>query len=567
MGKRTIAVLLFGCVVGGGCSNDAGGGGEGGGDDDGVDPPAGWRIDVDMSGLERFAPADATTWTVRGTATASEGLDGVDVAGAPAMLGDGGAFTADAALVPGLNPIAIAARDRAGHARKANRSVLSANYLAAGAHNREAATLVLTDAVVQAMAAGLAGEAGDVDVAAEILARDVLSQDDRCTTWPVEASQGTVQVSLELDGTDLWLNIRVPNLYVYFEGRCQGLLSTIPIGGEMGGTLDVWTRLSPAPAPGADCLTAFDHTAPDVQVAGWYFDVWGLSGPLQAWLVQLFSGSKSEEAREQLRGEVAVKADTMLDEKLADISVFDRTSSLDLLGRPLAMHLCVADLVRDGGRLVARVAAAASGAGTRAAPGAPQLGGAVPSAGPGELLLDANLVAQLLFAAWQDGGLARAGVEEVDIDVLALVAPELTSRYPSGTKVAVHLDGELPPLVRATPGGAGDLQVEIGDLMLDLKVGEERLFRIGAVLRLDLDLVPMDGALVPTVVGTDATAAVLDELVDGNDDLLETVIATRIGSTASALLSGASISLPELPGLVPPAEVTADAGGRFLRLR
>ncbi len=551
------------------CSNDAGGGDDGGDDD--VPPVPTWSIDVDMSGLDRYAPADATTWPIAGTVTASDGVDGVTIAGTAAAVASDGSFTGDTMLAPGLNPIAILATDKAGHTRKANRSVLAASYLAAGAHNREAAALVLTDAVVAAMGAGLVEEAGDVDVAAEILARDVLSSDSQCTTWPVEASQGQVQVNLELDGADLWLNIRIPNLYVYFEGQCSGLLSTIPIGGEMGGTVDIWTRLTPNPQAGANCLTAFRHTAPQVTISPWYFDVWGLSGPLQSWLVNLFSGGKSEEARAQLRSEIGTRANTMLAQQLADISVFDRTSELELLSRPLAMHLCVASLDRVGtgsnARLIARVAAAATGSGTRVAPGAPQTAGTVPAPAAGELLLDGNLVSQLLFAAWQDGGLTKLGVETVESDVLALVAPEIGLRYPSGTDVLVNLDGDLPAYVRATPGGMGDLKVEIGDLMLDLVVGEDRLFRVGAVLRLDLDLVPVDGKLVPTVVGTEATAHVLDELYDGNDDLLESVIATKVGSTASALLSGAALSLPELPGLGAPADVTPDAGGRYVRIR
>lgn len=562
--------VLFATAALAACSNDPGSGGDDGGDDD-VPPVPTWKIDVDMSGLDRYAPADALMWTIAGKVTASRGLDRVTIAGADAATMSDGSFTGDTQIMPGLNPIAILASDKAGHTRKANRSTLSAGYLAAGAHNPNGAAMVLTDAIVAAMGAGLASEAGDVDVAAEILSRDVLSQDSRCTTWPVEASQGEVQVRLDLDGSDLWLNIRIPNLYVYFEGSCQGLISTIPIGGEMGGTIDIWTKLTPDPQQGAACLTAFRHTTPQVSIGGWGFDVWGLSGPLQSWIVSLFSGGKSEEARQQLITEVGARANTMLAEKLDDISVFDRTSELELLGRPLGMHLCVSSLDRVGSgtsaKLVARVAAAATGAGTRVAPGAPQQAGAVPAPAAGELLLDGNLVAQLLFAAWQDGGLTKPGVEEVETDVLALVAPEIGLRYPSGTKATVNLDGDLPPYVRATPGGTGDLKVEIGDLMLDLVVGEDRLFRVGAVLRLDLDLVPMDGKLVPTVVGSEATAHVLDELYDGTDDLLETVIATKVGSTAASLLSGAALSLPELPGLGTPTDVQPDAGGRFVRIR
>ena len=139
------------------------------------------------------------------------------------------------------------------------------------------------------------------------MARDILSQDDRCVTWPVQASQGTVKVDLVEDQGDLWLRIRIPNLYVYFEGSCQGLFSTIPIGGEMGGTIDVWTQLTAnASAPG-QCLSSFAHTRPEVLINNWGFDVWGLGGPLQSWIVSMFSGEKSGQARSQIASEVGTR--------------------------------------------------------------------------------------------------------------------------------------------------------------------------------------------------------------------------------------------------------------------
>ncbi len=61
------------------------------------------------------------------------------------------AVAGDAALAPGLNPLAIVATDQAGHARKANRSILAASYLAPGAHNPHGAAMVLTDAIVAAI--------------------------------------------------------------------------------------------------------------------------------------------------------------------------------------------------------------------------------------------------------------------------------------------------------------------------------------------------------------------------------------------------------------------------------
>ena len=218
------------------------------------------------------------------------------------------------------------------------------------------------------MSDSIASYAQDVDVAGEILARDVLSQDDRCVTWPVSGHQGAVSATLVQNAGNLWLHIRVPGLYIYFEGQCQGLLSTIPIAGEMGGTIDIWTRLTALPPQGGGCLHAFDHTTPQVTVGNWGFDVWGTSGPLQAWIVDMFSGSKSAEAKSQLQTEVGARANTLLGMKLANVSVFERMSQLDLLGRPLSLELCVSGLETVNQTLTACIAARATGAGMREAP-------------------------------------------------------------------------------------------------------------------------------------------------------------------------------------------------------
>src|SRR5689334_3933232 len=126
------------------------------------------------------------------------------------------------------------------------------------------------------------------------------------------------------------------------------------------------------PAAGA-CMTAFDHAAPEAQLLGWGFVVWRTGGPLQSWIVSLFKGQKAQQAHDQLIAEVQTRADTLLADKLANISVFDRTSNVDLLGRPLAMHLCVGALDKIGTKLIARVAGAADCGSTRMAPGAPQV--------------------------------------------------------------------------------------------------------------------------------------------------------------------------------------------------
>lgn len=537
------------------------------GEDELPPDPKGWTIDVDLAGTDRFVqPVDSATWPVAGVARASDGVASVTVAGADAPLDADGAFAADVALpmTPGLTPVAIRVTDASGHVRKADRTLLASRFLADGEHNTKAASLVLDNALLASMSSGIAGQAADVNVAAEILARPYLSQDSQCATWPVQARQGTVAVELKQDQGNLWLHIRVPNLYVYFEGECQGLLRMIPLAGEMAGTIDIWTRLTPK-ASGATCLTAFNHTTPQVTIAGWQFGVWGTGGPLQNWMIDAFSGSKKQEAHDQLVGQVGQKANQMLGAKLANISVFDKTSTLDLLGKQVAMHLCLGGLDKVGTSLVARIAAQASGAGTREAPGTPQIDGAVPQVPAKELLLDANLVGQLLFAAWKDGGMSRAA-PDTDISVLQILVPALQDHF-STSMAQITVDAELPPVVTATPMGPSDLKVELGDLMVDISLEGTRVFRFGVNLTLLLDLVPMAGKLVPTVIETSSKVVLLDELYDGPDDALETAIGVKIGGTAAELLgTSTAIALPDLPGLGAPAAVTPDAGGRFLRV-
>ena len=530
--------------------------------------PKGWTLSIDMSSLDRYVqPADSATWPVAGIASATEGLLSVTVDGAPVEIDGDGAFATSVPVMPGLTRVAILATDEAGHERKGDRTLLAARFLPDGDYNAEAAALRLDAAILGAMSEGIASYAADVDIAGEILSRNVLSQDSRCVTWPVSGQQGTVTVGLVEDRGNLWLRIRVPSLYIFFRGSCQGLLSTIPIAGEMAGTLDIWTRLTARPPTGGGCLTAFDHTRPQVQVSGWRFDVWGTSGPLQSWIVEMFSGDKSTEARTQLVTEVGQRADQLLGGKLGNVSVFDRTSELDLLGRPISLGLCVGALETAANTLTARIAARATGAGTREAPGAPQIEGATIRPAAKELVLDANLIGQLLFASWRDGGLTRPA-SDIDAGILQILMPGLAKEFPDALIAQVAIDAELPPLVRATPDGPGDLEIELGDLMIDVSIDGTRILRFGTVLTLVLELEPKDGALVPRVVDTRAKVALLDERHDGTDAALEQAVELQIGSAAATLLGdGAAIALPDLPGLGAPIDVIPDAGGRFLRVK
>ena len=70
----------------------------------------------------------------------------------------------------------VLVRDQAGHERKTTRTLIATRFLAAGTHNANAAAPVLDDAILAAMSTGIAGPAGTVDVAAEIMMKNVLSQ-------------------------------------------------------------------------------------------------------------------------------------------------------------------------------------------------------------------------------------------------------------------------------------------------------------------------------------------------------------------------------------------------------
>ena len=531
--------------------------------------PKGWTITVDASTTERYVvPETSTSWVVRGTARATEGLASVDVAGMPAMLtSEREAFSQTVAVAPGTTRVPILVRDEAGHERKSTRTLMATRFLVDGAHNASAASLVLDNAILAAMSGGIAGQAGDVDVAAEIMDKDVLSQDDRCVTWPTAASQGTVRVELTQDAGNLWLHITVPSLDVRFGGQCQGLLSTIPIAGRMAGTLNIWTRLAAKPPAAGACIDAFTHTLPEVQVTGWQFDVWGVGGPLQNWIVDMFAGEKSAEAKAQIASEVKTRANTMLDEKLANISVFDKSSELSLLDKPVSLHLCLGGLEKVGTQLIARVAASAIGpGGAREAPGAPQVDGAALTPAAKELVLDANLIAQLLYASWRDGGLAR-NATDVDIGILQILMPQLYDRWPEATHAQVAIDAELPPLVRASTT-TNDMTIELADLMVTLSVEGTMILKFNVGLTLVLDLVPMAGKLSPKVIDTKAEVTLVDELYDGNDAALEQAVGSQIGGAASNLLGdSAAIALPDLPGLGAPVDVVPDPGGRFLRIK
>src|SRR5262249_47710126 len=243
----------------------------------------------------------------------------------------------------------------------------------------------------------LAREIASLDVAAQVMMRDTLSQDSRCTTWPTGARQDRTRFEL-IRGTqtgNLVVHVTVPNLVVNFSGECQGLISTIPVDGYFSTTIEMYSMITPVTPPAGDCLHAFGHGAPDVTMANWQFDVHG--NGLGGILVELFGGNQGPAARDRFQQEFTMQADTMLGMRLANVQLFNKEETMDFKGVPVTVGMCMMALQNPGasGPLRAVIGAHTSGPGTSSAPGAPQFDGALPAAAPNTPSLDTTLLPQL----------------------------------------------------------------------------------------------------------------------------------------------------------------------------
>ncbi|MCS6799334.1 MAG: hypothetical protein NZ898_12560 [Myxococcota bacterium] len=560
----------------GGSGSDPEGDGSGG---SGSRRAGGHVLRIDTSSTQPYAGETATTWDVRGRVTASEGIGALQVAGRTVTPAASGEFSTSVPIRAGLNLVEITATDRASpaHARKGHRVLLSSNYIAEGALNPRAAALVLTDAILSSMVAPLAGRVASIDIASEIMRRRTLTDDD-CVTRPTGARHGRPTLALRVtpEGA-LRLEVVVPGLRVDFAGTCSNFfLGTVNVRGNM--TTDVVLATVLSAPPSDNCVVGLQHGPPSVELRGFDLDVSGGSSLLEMLAIAIVSEMREGNTAEALEAEMTAEASALLDSELRELTVFDAGSTLTLFDVPLRVGLCMTGLVSEGGVLRAYVGARVQGPGGRdEAPGAPALRGELPPPAPGALWLDANLVGQLLFGAWRAGALSRPDAQQIDGSLLALLAPSLRSHLPSGSRVDVSIEGELAPFVRAaeppaadaTAGEpAADLIVGLGDLQLILSGGDRELFRIGTLLELHLDLVPVEGGLKPEVTDVQARAWVLDEPVaDVDDEVLEEAVTLQIRDAAASLLGDAVITLPDIGGVaLQAAEVRAEPGGRYVRV-
>jgi hypothetical protein len=277
---------------------------------------------------------------------------------------------------------------------------------------------------------------------------------------------------------------------------------------------------------------------------------------------------------------------------VSDVGALDLGTSVDFLGVPVEVGMCLMGFVDAGGRTLARIGTSATGPGSAAAvPGAPVMPSTLPVAGSDALYIDPGLVSQLLFAAWKGGALsiedvasgADAGLP-LTVDALALLSPPIQQLVREGalvgsTPLTVDVDATTAPLVRAPTDAERatspelDALIEVGNLQLTIRAGTSDLFTLATHLRLGLALVPdAAGALVPTVVPAETRSSTwlvdssLPRLPPGAGDAVAAVVDGLLADQLAPLLAGEAIDLSGLGLPLSIADVVPTAGG-YLELR
>jgi len=549
----------------------AGGGGRSG--FGGVAAGADIAFSLDMSETNRYVETGTYSAEIIGRAEGTDELRTVMIDEMASRITGGNSFAAEVPVAPGVQTIPVVAEDAAGTTRKGHRSIIVADFLPEGELNRDATFLVVSQALADAMAGDLAVAVPDVDLAAEIMSRPTLMDDGMCTIRPVSATGFPGELNSAGRDGQMGVEVIFRGLDVRFAGSCSvPLIGEFDVTGRMGGTPVIQAPVF-GQAPDDSCLVGLQTTGVTTRVDNWTFSFQpqGLD-LLPSLLVGLFGGGTGDDARETLGAEISMTARPLIEEQIADIEIFNSSSTMTLFDRDADLELCTTFLGPMGGQLVAGVGARVSGAGSEPAPGAPLLGGDVPAPVGNVMLLDSQLVTQLLFSAWRDGGLNTTQDTGYTYGVIESLPgnDEIRGLLPGSTPVLTDTIAELPPVLRAATADdveGADLIVTIPDMRLEMRADDTHIFQLLATITLPLDLVPNDaGELVPTALEVTAEAIMVREmLADGSDRIMERTVAGAVTAVAEDMLVGTSIALPDVGGgALQPVDVTPEAGGRYL---
>lgn len=534
------------------------------------DPDAdAWSIDLDTSSTDPFIVDFSATTTLRGNVTASEGLARVEVAGEVVQTDGSGAFAVEVPVTPGLQVVPVQAFDAAGHSRNGHRGLLAARFLPESEINPGAAGITVTNELLAALAGDQLGQVADLDLSEQIMAQGGSISQQGCDIQLHDVRHGSPYLALTVEAGELRVNFTIPDLFVTFSGECNMFISSTSFSGDL--STDVVVRTALSAPPGSTCLETFAHTYPTVELPGFDLSLQsndgGLIGMLMPLVGEIMQGSFSDQMSEQ----IATEADSLIDEQVAQFGQMGlgEAVTMEFNGVGMDVGFCMTGLESVDGVLRARLGLSVTGPGGYTAPGAPMVDGEMGPAAASTLWLDANLISQMMFSLWRAGGLSGESTGDINTGLLGLLVPEIADLYPGDTPVTVGIDGLLPPLVRAAdPASGGDLLVDIADLVIDLSVDGDLLFRMSAFVHLTLDLQNEDGAIKPVIVDSSAEVTVLEEpLADVDDGLLQAAVASQIGGQADALLGETGFGLPDFGGIsLVPQDAVPEPGGRYVRV-
>ncbi|MCC7535989.1 MAG: hypothetical protein IT379_07240 [Deltaproteobacteria bacterium] len=524
-----------------------------------------WVLGFDLNNLNRFVEGNPPTHPIAGRVISTFAVDELRINDAPTTVGGDGSFNTTVPVMPGVNVVPITVTDQAGHARNGHRALINTAFLPEGEINPIGAGMTVSNELLESLIAPFRAEIEGLNLAEQLGGAGAFSQGG-CDINLNNITHGRPTLTLVNGaGGNLVATFTVPNVRVTFSGFCSLFITSSTVSGTMTTNVAVSTNLF-AP-PGNACITGLQHTPPVVDLPGFDLDIslggGGLISAISPIVGEIMEGSVSDTMKE----EIAAKADELFTEQASRLALLSDPTDIDFQGTSLHLQPCLTGLGPENGVLRGRLGVAVTGPGGYPAPGAPQVAGDMPPAQAGSLWIDANLLSQMFFAIWRAGGLETEVNDQIEFGLLGLLVPDLRDRYPADTPVTIAIQAHLPPVVRAAEPGMGDLIVEIGDLMIELKVGDELLFRIGILVRLTVELMPVEGRLIPMVTGTTSEAHLLDEpIADVDDAVLEGAVGGMVGGAAGAFFGEEGFALPDLGFPINPRDVVAEPGGRFLRL-
>ncbi len=266
---------------------------------------------------------------------------------------------------------------------------------------------------------------------------------------------------------------------------------------------------------------------------------------------------------------------------LAGFGGLEEETMLDFFDTPITLGICLTGLEAVDGQLMAFVGATAtSGALGGAAPGAPMLPTVQEGATANTLYLDPGLVGQLIFSAYQGGGLELDDITAGDATFSARLLGALVSgvRDVPGidldAPLRIDASAQLAPIVTAAPAGlaetdpraGADLEIGLGELELSISAGGIPLFTFGTHVEVDVALEPTATGVRAVVIPETSTAAVW--IIESHVELssrerasLPSTIQTLLLAQLPELLAGTEIALPDIGAPLVPADVFPTPGG------